>query len=135
MRALAVGNVFPKDIASFLGKTSSDVKSFLANLLEMGLVKRVKVFGKKKWIYKIASSVMDLFYYLDTKYGISELSKDNEAFERAYTGKLPKYLEDFVRTSLAEKYGGEEEVMISPEVDVVITVRQSYVLRRGKDEI
>ncbi len=49
LRALAVGNVFPKDVASFLGKTSSDVKSFLSNLIEMGIVKRVKVFGKKRW--------------------------------------------------------------------------------------
>lgn len=93
----------------------------------MGLVKRVKVFGKKKWIYKMASPMMNLFYYLDTKYGISELSMDNETFERAYTEKLPKYFEDFVRTSLAEKYGGEEEVMISPEVDIVITVRGGAV--------
>ncbi len=111
-----MGNVFPKDVTSFLGKTSSGVKSFLTNLLEMGLVKRIKVFGKKKWIYKMASPVIDLFYYLDTKYGIFELSMDNKSFEQAYTEKLPKYFEDFVRTALAEKYGGEEEVMLSPEV-------------------
>ncbi|ADB58245.1 AAA family ATPase [Archaeoglobus profundus] len=127
LRALAVGYVFPKDVASFLGKTSSDIKSFLANLLEMGLVKRIKVFGKKKWIYKITSPVIDLFYYLDTKYGISELSLDNKTFEQAYKEKLPKYFEDFVRTALAEKYGGEEEVMLSPEVDVVVTVRGKVV--------
>ncbi len=127
LRALAVGNVFPKDIASFLGKTSSDIKSFLSNLLEMGLVKRIKVFGKNRWIYKIVSPVMDLFYYLDTKYGISELSMDNKTFERAYVEKLPKYFEDFVRTALAEKYGGSEEIMLSPEVDAVITIRGKAV--------
>ncbi len=141
LRALAVGNVFPKDIASFLGKTSSDVKSFLSNLLEMGLVKRIKVFGKKKWIYKIASPVMDLFYYLDTKYGISELNIDNKTFERAYTEKLSKYFEDFVRTALSEKYDGEEEVMLSPEVDAIITVRGKAVccaevkMRAGKKDL
>jgi len=126
LRALAVGNVFPKDVASFLGKTSSDIKSFLSNLLEMGLVRRIKVFGKKKWIYKISSPVMDLFYYLDIKYGISELGMDNRTFEKAYAEKLPKYFEDFVRTALAERYRGEE-VMLSPEVDVVITVRGKAV--------
>ena len=125
---MAVGNVFSKDVASFLGKTSSDIKSFLSNLLEMGLVRRIKVFGKKKWIYKISSPVMDLFYYyLDTKYGISELSMDNRTFEKAYAEKLPKYFENFGRTALAERYRGEEEVMLSPEVDVVITVRGKAV--------
>ena len=127
LRALAVGNVFPKDIASFLGKSSSDIKPFLKNLLEMGLVKRIKVFKKKKWIYKIVSPVMDLFYYLDTKYGISELSVDSKTFEKAYLEKLPKYFEDFVRTALAELYEGEEEVMLSPEVDAVITIREKAV--------
>ncbi len=127
LRALAVGNVFPKDVSSFLGKTSSDVKSFLANLLEMGLVKRIKVFGKKRWIYRISSPIVDLFYYLDTKYGLSELSVDNRTFESAYEEKLPKYFEDFVRTALAEKFGGEEEVMLSPEVDAIITVRGKAV--------
>lgn len=127
LRALAVGNVFPKDVASFLGKTSSDIKTFLANLLEMGLVKRIKVFGKKRWMYKISSPVIDLFYYLDTKYGISELSVDGGTFERAYAEKLPKYFEDFVREALAEKYGGDEEVMLSPEVDAVITVKGRVV--------
>ncbi len=126
LRALAVGNVFPKDVTSFLGKTSSDIKSFLSNFLEMGLVRRIKVFGKKKWIYKISSPVVDLFYHLDTKYGISELGMDNRTFEKAYAEKLPKYFEDFVRTTLAERYRGEE-VMLSPEVDVVITVRGKAV--------
>lgn len=127
LRALAVGNVFPKDVASFLGKTSSDVKSFLANLIEMGLVKRIKVFGKRKWLYKISSPIVDLFYYLDTKYGISELSMDKETFKRVYIERLPKYFEDFVREALAEKYGGEEEIMLNPEVDAVITVRGKAV--------
>jgi len=92
LRALSVGNVFPKDIASFLGKTSTDIKSFLANLIEMGIVKRIKVFGKKRWIYSISSPVIDLFYYLDTKYGISELNFDRETYNRVYKDKLPKYL-------------------------------------------
>ena len=77
LRALSVGNVFPKDVASFLGKTSSDVKPFMANLIEMGIVKRIKVFGKKRWLYKITSPVIDLFHHLDTKYGISELKLDD----------------------------------------------------------
>jgi len=123
LRALAVGNVFPKDIASFLGKTSSDVKSFLSNLIEMWIVKRVKIFGKKKWLYKISSPAIDLFYHLDTKYGISELDLNSETFERVYADKLPRYFEDFVREALAKKYGGEEEVKLFPEVDAVITAR------------
>ena len=36
---------------------------------------------------------------------------------------MPKYFEDFVREALAEKYSGEEEVVLFPEVDAVITVR------------
>jgi len=121
LRALALGNVFPKDIASFLGKHSSEIKSFLRNLMDMGIVKRVKVYGKKRWVYKISSPIIDLFYYLDTKYGISDLSIESEVFEKVYTFKLPRYFEDFVRAALAEKYGGNEELMLSPEVDALIT--------------
>ncbi len=127
LRALAVGNVFPKDVASYLGKPSGDVKPFLKNLMEMGLVKRVKVFRKKKWVYSIRSPVVDLFYYLDTKYGISELDVAANTFRKAYRDKLPRYFESFVRELLAEKYGGEEGVMLSPEVDIVITVRGKAV--------
>ncbi len=84
---------------------------------------------------------MDLFYYLDTKYGISELNMDNKTFERVYTEKLSKYFEDFVRTALSEKYGGEEEVMLSPGVDAIITVRGKAVccaevkMRAGKKDL
>mgnify|MGYP000135476231 CR=1 FL=1 len=127
LRALALGNVFPKDIASFLGKHSSEIKSFLRNLMDMGIVKRVKVYGKKRWVYKISSPIIDLFYYLDTKYGISDLSIESEVFEKVYTFKLPRYFEDFVRAALAEKYGGNEELMLSPEVDVLITLGNRIV--------
>ena len=85
LRVLAVGNV-SKDIASFLGKNSSDIKSFLANLIEMGLR------------HKIC---------------IPELSFDSKSFEKAYKDKLPRYFEDFVRDALAEKYEEEEELMFS----------------------
>ena len=38
LRALAVGNIFPKDITSYLGKSFRDIKPFLVNLMEMGFI-------------------------------------------------------------------------------------------------
>jgi len=128
VRALAMGNYLPRDVSSYTSKPLNEVKPYLYNLMEMGLVKRVKVYGKRKWLYKLRSPMVDLFYYLDTKYGVSELEVAREVLLREVERKLPLYFEDFVREALAERYGGVEEVSLSPEVDGIITVGKRPVV-------
>jgi len=122
LRAMAMGNYLPRSIASYTGRPLNEVKPYLRNLMNMGLVKSVKVFGKRKWLYKIRSPIMDLFYYLDTKYGISEIEAGRETLKREIDRRLPLYFEDYVREALAEKYGGQEEVSLNPQIDGIITV-------------
>jgi len=123
IRAIAMGNHLPKDIASYTSKPLNEVKPYLYNLMNMGLVKRIKVYGKRKWLYKIRSPIIDLYYYLDTKYGISELEVERKTIQKEITEKLPHYFEDYIREALAEKHGGQEEKSLDPEIDVIITVR------------
>ncbi|OYT28639.1 MAG: hypothetical protein B6U94_08325 [Thermofilum sp. ex4484_79] len=80
LRALGDGNHTPKDIANYISNflsspyKSQDAKKYLANLLEVGLLKRKRIYGKKKHLYYIDSPLIDLFFYLDARTGFYEVN-------------------------------------------------------------
>jgi len=126
LRAIALGNQTPGQVASHLsgiwGNTikSQDVKKYIANLAEMGLVKRYRIYQRKRFIYKINSPLLDLFYYLDSKLGFYELDvPQNLTREKALT-KIPLYFEDFAVELLAHLMGAEPQKSFKPELDGIL---------------
>ncbi|MEM3406767.1 MAG: hypothetical protein QW806_00215 [Nitrososphaerota archaeon] len=57
---------------------------------------------KKFDLYVHDSPILDLYFYLDSKYGFSELEISEEEIRRIFMKKLPLHAEDFFRNLLAK---------------------------------
>ena len=78
IKALATGNQIPTQISSYLSGllnfrfTSSDIKSYLKNLMRMGIVRRYKIYGRKRYYYTLDSPLIDAYFFND-KLGYGEV--------------------------------------------------------------
>lgn len=125
LRAIAGGKTVSSEISSHLfsrGLIKKDdpslIQQYLSNLVEFGIIKRIRVHGRKKFIYKHVSPLVRIFYYADEKYNISERALDEKEMERLVEEMMPKVVEDNVRGLLAERFGLEESVAEARDFDV-----------------
>ncbi len=126
LRAISVGKYKLNEITNFLyskglinSQNPSLVKPYLSLLLEMGLLKRYKEFGKNKYYYYLTSPLIDLYFYLDEKYNFSERDLGKEYFY----SKIPFYVEDFFRELLAKLFDCNIVMIRKPqlEIDIALT--------------
>ncbi len=125
LRAIAGGKTVSSEISSHLfsrGLIKKDdpslIQQYLSNLVEFGIIKRIRVYGRKRFIYKHVSPLVRIFYYADEKYNISERALDEKEMERLVEEMMPKVVEDNVRGLLAERFGLEENVAEARDFDV-----------------
>ncbi len=125
LRAIASGKVVSGKISSFLYSRRlikkddpSIVQRHLANLVEMGVIKRIGVYGKRKYVYKHVSPLTKLYYYADEKYNISERTLTLTEAKRIVNEVMPYLVEDCVREVLANKFGLAESVVEARDFDV-----------------
>ncbi|WP_456453680.1 AAA family ATPase [Thermococcus sp.] len=83
------------------------LQKYLTILTKMGILRKFLVHGKrrKKFVYRHASPLLDLHFYLETKYAYTELETPAEFIRKAVDYKLPKHVEDFIADLLAKAYG------------------------------
>ncbi len=109
---------------------SSLVLPYIKNLVEMGLVEPLPLFSSRKKMYKLTSSIMEAFYYLDDRYdfGEADVSFDEAGptLEKLRNLAVQKWVGDF----FAEIYQGRKEYFVTPEkeIDFIITVRNRPVV-------
>ncbi|MEM1631034.1 MAG: AAA family ATPase [Thermofilum sp.] len=137
LRAIASGRVISGEIASYLfsrrlikKEDASIIQPYLNNLVSFGLIRRVEVFNKRKFVYKIASPLVRIYYYADEKYNISERKVGREEILRIIDELMPRIVEDEVREFLAEKHGLRESVIEAKDFEV-----DGCLLRFNKPEI
>ena len=129
VRALSLGNSTPGGIASYIsgfierGLRSQDVKSYLANLLRMGIADRTQLADRKRYLYSIESPLIDLFYYLDTKLGYYEVDVPMEELENLDSVKEGTYFERFLVDLIASLYGARVQRPLDPEIDGILVKR------------
>ncbi len=117
-------NLLKKDDPSLL-------QQYLNNLISFGLVRRIEVFGKKKFVYKLISPLIKLYYYLDEKYNLSEQPHLEKKNLLIYINEiLPHLVENAVRSALAEKYGLKETIIQEKDLEI-----DGCLLRFQKPEI
>lgn len=137
IRAVANGKVVSGEISSVLysrGLISKDdpsaIQPYLGNLVKIGLLTRIAVYGKTRFVYKIPSPLIRLFFYADEKYSISERKfSETEAF-RILDDLIPKIVEDNIREHIAYKFGLTEAIMEAKDYDI-----DGVLLRFKKPEI
>ncbi len=133
IKAIAVGNHTPAKIASYISGitseslSSSDVKSYLKLLEKMGIVSRVGIHRKNRYLYKIQSPMIWAHYYLDEKLGYGEQETPLGLITKEIRKLLPIFYEDFIIEFIAEILGGTVEKILKNEVDGIIKRKREAI--------
>ncbi len=137
LRAIACGKVGSGEISSNLFSKKllkkddpSIISQYLGNLASFGIIRKIRVFGKKRFIYKLASPLSRVYYYADEKYNISERKMSEKELEGIAGELMPRLIEDAVREALCEKRGLIESVVEARDFEI-----DGYLLRFKKPEI
>ena len=124
LRAIANGNVVSSEISSYLFARKliqkddpSTIQQYLNNLVEFGIIKKLQVYGKNRFIYKHLSPLVRLFYYADEKYNISEKIPIDQEINGILSELLPKIVEDCIREFLATHFSLGEAILESKDYE------------------
>ena len=125
LRAISCGKQTISKMTGYLysrrlidSQNPSLVKSYVRNLLEIGLIKRYREYGREKNYYLVTSPMIDLYFYLDEKYNYAE----TELSEKYFREKLPFYIEDFIRNLLAKTFNLKIFMIRKPDLEVDIAL-------------
>ncbi len=127
LRAVADGYHSPGLVAGYLAGLhdeplrSQDVKRYMAILVEIGLLKRRRIYGRKRYFYMHESPLLDLAYHLDARLGFFEVEPPPGLLHRLAAARIPLYYEDFVVETLAQLLDAEPQKSLDPEIDGVLT--------------
>ncbi len=121
-----------------IGRNAS-VSSFLRILEGVGLVKKIIVWGggKARYIFRHASPMTDIYYYL-MRYGFPEIPLAPRLLAEKIRQRLPIYVEDFVREFFSRVFGYPEGVYIKKmgdqilELDIVLGTRKPKIVAEVK---
>jgi len=125
LRAVASGKENSGEISSYLFSRKlikkddpSGIQQYLNNLRRFGIIKKIPVYQKNKFVYKLVSPLMKLFYYGDEKYNLSERKAADAELLELINELLPKIIEDEIREFLADKFGLIESVAHGRDYDI-----------------
>ena len=140
--AIASGKIVSGEISSHLFSKRlikkddpSVIQQYLENLLKIGILRKLEIFGKKRFVYKIESPLVRLFYYADEKYGISDRKLSMEEAARIIDEIMPRIVEDNVREFLSESLGLRETVVEAADYEIdgcLLRFKQPSVLLEVK---
>ena len=125
LRAIAVGNINSGKISSYLFSKKlikkddpSIIQQYLNNMILFGVIKRIEIFNKKRFVYKLFSPLAKIYYYVDEKYNLTERKVNELELIRIIDELLPRIIEDNVREFIAEKFGLKDSVVESADYDI-----------------
>lgn len=125
LRAIAMGNVGSGEISSYLFSKKlikkddpSIIQQYLNNLVLFGIIKKMEVFNKKRFIYKLYSPLSRMYFYADEKYNIAERKITEKELLPIIDELMPRMVEDSVREFLAEKYGLRESIAEAKDFEI-----------------
>ncbi|ASJ14096.1 AAA family ATPase [Thermococcus radiotolerans] len=101
------------------------LQKYLTILTKMGILRKFLVQGKrrKKFVYRHASPLLDLHFYLEGKYAYTELETSVEFIRKAVDYKLPRHVEDFIADLLAKAYGLRRVSVELPELELDVALQ------------
>lgn len=132
MKGIADGKETSTELSSFLYSLSLISKDnpgvlqrYLGVLTDMGILRRTQVTGKrrKKFVYRHASPLFDLHFYLEAKYAYTELETPVEFIRKAIDRKLPRHVEAFVEGLLAKSLGLRPVRIEMPDLELDIALQ------------
>ncbi len=129
LSAIAEGKQKSTEISSYMYARKllqkddpSLVQNYLKTLVNIGLIEKISVLNKKFDLYTHASPLLDLYFYLDSKYGFSEIDIPEGEIRRIFMEKLPIHVEHFFRNLFSKIYGLKSGKIIEKAYDVDIVL-------------
>lgn len=137
LRAVATGKMVSGEISSYLFSRKllekdnpSQIQQHLLTLIELGILKRIKVFDQRKFIYKHTSPLVKMFYLADERYTIGERELNPDEIQEIISANLPLIIEDNVREFLSQKLGLIESIAEGSDYEV-----DGLLLKFNKPEV
>ncbi len=129
--AIGLGKLTSLEISTYLYSLGlikrndpSIISMHLRNLETMGIIRKIRVLGKrKKYHYFIDSPLIDIFYYIDGKYGIDFGSK------KVLMEKIPMLTEIFFTDLFSEIYGMTPVKISRPDLEIDIALLEFQRLK------
>jgi hypothetical protein len=125
LRAIACGKRISTEISSYLFSRKlipkdnpGSVQPYLQNLIEIGLIKRIKVTNRKSFVYEHFSPLIEMYYYADEKHNLGEIELGESLFSAIYESVFPRIMERSIRSFLARKLGLIEAVAVERDYDI-----------------
>lgn len=125
LRAIAGGKVVSGGIANYLFSRKlikkddpSLIQQHLLTLVKLGILKKIQIFNKNRFVYKHSSPLVRLFYLADEKYNIVEREPHEKELTEIIENNFSKLVEDSVREFLARKFGLIEAVAEGKDFEV-----------------
>ncbi|WP_317895699.1 ATP-binding protein [Pyrofollis japonicus] len=128
LEALAAGSSKPSEIANYLyarglleKPNPSLITKYLNIMTRTGLIERVEIWGKQRGsIYRHASPLTELIYYLDARYGFFDVPPEWGFVKKAVEQRIPLLVERFFERFLSELYGLKPVKILQPEIDIAL---------------
>ncbi len=127
MEAVASGKSVSTEMSSHLysvGAIPKDnpgfIQRYLDALVNIGILGRTKVFEGRKYRYFHTSPLLDLYFYLNQKYGFGECDVPLEFIEKVVDEKLPFHAEMFFTNLLSKICGLQKTIIDDPQIDIAL---------------
>ena len=127
MRAISSGKNISTEISSYLFSRkliSKDnpglIQRYLDVLVKIGILEKLEVLNRKKFVYKNISPLFDLHYYLDEKYGYIENTIPKNFIRKVVNEKIPLHIERFFAELLAKHFGLKKVCIEDPQIDIAL---------------
>ena len=137
LSAVATGNISSGKISSFLFSRRlvqkddpSIIQTYLGNLIKIGVLKKIIIFNKNKFAYKISSPLIRLFFYAEEKFAISDRNVGSREIDEILSILLPRIVEDNVREVISLQENLVETIIEDSDYDV-----DGYLFRFKKPQI
>jgi len=125
-----------KDLASILytrkiisEPSSSHISQYLKNMRDMDLIESCRVFGSRREYNRLKSPIMNIYYYLDSRYNIAERKISWEEVKPTLDKLINLEIQNFLAELFVNIYHGRKEYFFSPEreIDFIITKRNKPI--------
>ncbi len=124
-----IGNILhSRELVS--SPSSSSVVPFMKTMVEMGLLERIPRFRSKKFVYQIPSFPIRAYYYIESRYRLSDFSSSLEEIRPSLSMIHDLAIEDMLADLMAQVLGGTKTWLkdSEKEIDILITKRDRPVL-------
>ena len=127
--AIALGKAKSSEISSHMYSRKliqkddpSLIQGYLKTLCNIGLIEKLQILNKKFDLYQHKSPVLDLYFYLDAKYGFSDIDLPEKEVKEVFMKKLPTHAEQFFRNLFSKIFGLKAGKIIEKDYDVDIVL-------------